>query len=151
MKYTVTSLLHLLLLWYQHEFTNQTVLSSLLSLLNFCHCLWLFQSLQTEIDHREKVITHTDNLTDKQLDHVHHETKAQSAEGKLQNSEVMKTGEIPVKRSGKAAKEEVTRILKGEIWNVFFVYERHTLTKWTEWTLKVRQHACSCVNWWFNY
>lgn len=81
--------------------------------------------MQTEIDHREKVITHTDNFTDKQLDHVHHETKAQSAEGKQQNSEVMKTGEIPVKRSGKAAKEEVTRILKGEIWNFFFVYERH--------------------------
>lgn len=30
------------------------------------------------------------------------------------NSEVMKTGEIPVKRPGKTAREEVTRTLRGK-------------------------------------
>lgn len=59
------------------------------------------------------------------FDHVLHEINAQSAEGNHHISEVMKTGDS----CEEARKGRVTRILKGEIWNFFFVNERHTLTK----------------------
>ncbi|KAL1275395.1 hypothetical protein QQF64_035018 [Cirrhinus molitorella] len=74
-----------------------------------------------EIQHKQKT------LITLQLDHVFHETGDKSTEGKQQNSEVMKRGEIPVKKSRKAAKEEVNTILRRETWNFFSIYERHII------------------------